>query len=142
MRKRTAMIRLLWLMLAATLGWAQQASVADSISITTKALPKALLWEPYRARLQASGGIEPYHWRIIHGSLPRGLWFSDEGVFTGGLSEPGEIEFTVLVADNSNPRKQTNQKFVLKTETPLMADWSRKAQVNGQRIDGASKFPI
>jgi len=126
-------------MLTAILGWAQQAPPADSISITTKALPKALLWERYMARLQASGGTQPYHWRLVRGSLPRGLWLSDEGVFTGGINEPSEIEFTVLVRDNSKPPKHTEQRVVLRTETPLTADWLRKSQVSGQRIDGSIK---
>jgi hypothetical protein len=132
-------ISILPLLLTAIVGWAQPASSPDAISITTKALPKALLWEPYTARVQASGGVEPYHWRLAGGSSPHGLWFSDEGVFTGGLNEPSEINFTLLVRDNGNPRQQAKQKLVLRTETPLTADWLRKAQVNGQRIDGAIK---
>ncbi len=139
MRSVLAKISFLSLMLAAGFGWAQPAPSLNSILITTKALPKALLWEPYIARSQASGGIEPYHWRLGGGSLPHGLWLSDEGVLTGGLNEPSEINFTLLVRDNSNPPKRANQKFVLKTETPLTADWLRKAQVSGQRIDGAIK---
>lgn len=91
------------------------------------------------ARLQASGGTEPYHWRVVRSSLPRTLWLSDDGILTGSLSQPGEFTFTVLARDNSNPPKQTEQKVVLRTETPLTADWSRKAQVSGQRIDGSIK---
>lgn len=139
MRTATAKILLLSLMVVAVLGWAQQAQPPDSISIGTKTIPKALLWERYMARLQASGGIEPYHWRAVDGSLPHTLWLSDEGILTGGLTQPGEFAFTVLVRDNSNPHKQAEQKLVLRTETPLTADWSRKAQVNGQRIDGSIK---
>lgn len=139
MRAGPAKIWFLSLMLAAVIGKAQETPSPDSVSITTKALPRALLWEPYIARLQASGGTEPYHWRVVDSSLPRTLWLSDEGIFTGGLNQPGEFQFTVLDQDNSKPPKQAKQKLVLKTETPLTADWSRKAQVSGQRIDGAIK---
>jgi len=90
-------------------------------------------------RLQGSHGIEPFHWRAIDSSLPHTLRLSDEGILTGGLTQPYEFEFTVLVRDNSNPPKQVKQKLVLKTETPLTADWFRKAQVSGQRIDGSIK---
>jgi hypothetical protein len=65
---------------------------------------------------------------------------SDEGIISGDLNQPGEFQFTVLVRDNSRPPKQTKQRLVLKTETPLTADWLRKAQVNGQRIDGSIKI--
>lgn len=126
-------------MLAASLGAAQSAPSPGSISVATKSLPKAFLWEPYTARLQASGGTEPYHWRLVRGPLPRGLSLSDDGVFTGGINEPSELELNVRVRDNSNPARQVNQNVVLKTETPLSADWLRKAQVNGQRIDGSIK---
>lgn len=139
MRTGTGKILLLLLILATVRGWAQPAPSPDAISITTKGFPKALLWEPYTASLQASGGTEPYHWRVVDSSLPRMLWLSDEGIFTGGLNQPGEFEFTVLVRDNSNPPNQAKQKLVLKTEPPLTADWSRKAQVSGQRIDGSIK---
>ena len=118
---------------------AQQAQVPDSLSIFTKPLPKASLWEPYVANLQASGGIEPYHWHVIAGSLPRGFVLNESGMLTGVLDEPGESQFTVLVTDNDRPPKQANQDFVLSSETPMTADWLRKAQVNGQRIDGSIK---
>ncbi len=130
---------LLLIGLTALYGAAQQASQPNSLSVSTKTLPKALLWERYTARLQVSGGIEPYHWRVVDSSLPRTLRLSDEGIISGELNQPGEFQFTVLVRDNSNPPKQAKQKVVLRTETPLTADWLRKAQVNDQRIDGSIK---
>jgi hypothetical protein len=119
---------------------AQQASGPNSLSVSNKTLPKVLLWERYTARLRASGGTEPYHWRVVNSSLPRTLRLSDEGVISGDLGQPGEFQFTVLVRDNSTPPKQAKQALVLKTETPLTADWVRKAQVNDQRIDGSIKI--
>jgi hypothetical protein len=136
---RLPKICLLALVLAATFASAQPVPSSSSISITTKARPKALLWEPYTARLQASGGTEPYHWRIVRGSLPQGLGLSDDGVFTGSLNESSEIEFTVLVRDNSRQPRHAEQKVVLRTETPLTVDWLRKSKVSGQRIDGSIK---
>jgi hypothetical protein len=135
----TARILFLSLMFVALPGWTQQAPSPDSISITTEALPKALLWETYMARLQASGGVEPYHWRVVDSSLPRTLRLSDEGIISGDLNQPSEFQFTVQARDNSSPPKQAKQKLILRTETPLTADWSRKAQVSGQRIDGSIK---
>jgi hypothetical protein len=131
---------LLWLLLVATLACAQQRPPAsDSLSISTRELPKASLWEPYTANLQASGGIEPYHWHVVAGSVPRGFVLNEGGTLTGVLDEPGEYEFTVLVTDNDKPPKQGKQQLVLSAETPMTADWLRKAQVNGQRIEGSIK---
>ena len=120
-------------------GGAQQVRKPTSLSVPNKALPKVLLWERYIARLQASGGTEPYHWRVVDSSLPRTLRLSDEGIISGGLNQAGEFQFTVLVRDNSTPPKQAKQRLMLKTETPLTAEWVRKAQVNDQRIDGSIK---
>ena|ERR1700688_347800 len=128
-----------WLLFAATLVCAQQAPVPDSLAVSPKAPPKASLWEPYVANLQASGGIEPYHWHVVAGSLPHGFVLNEGGTLTGVLEEPGEYEFTVLVTDNDKPPKQSKQQLVLSAETPMTADWLRKAQVNGQRIDGSIK---
>jgi hypothetical protein len=45
----------------------------------------------------------------------------------------------VQITDSDNPAKRQQKKFVLRMETPLSADWGRKAQVNSQRIDGSVK---
>jgi hypothetical protein len=105
----------------------------------TKELPRGRLWEPYDFRLQASGGIEPHHWHVVAGSLPRRLVLNEDGVLTGVIEEAGQFEFRVLVTDNENPPKQQKLDLVLSTEIPLSADWVHKAQVNGQRIDGSIK---
>ena len=129
----------LGLLLFALSSWAQPASSSESLSIPVKDLQKASLWEPYSFRLPASGGIEPYHWRLISGSLPAGLRLSGAGELQGIPQETGKFEFTVLVTDRDRPPKQRQQKFTLMLETPLAADWSRRPAVNGQRIDGSVK---
>jgi hypothetical protein len=139
MLREPSKILCLWLLFAATLVNAQQAPVPDSLSVSIKALPKASLWEPYLANLQGSSGIEPYHWHVIAGSLPRGFVLNEGGALTGVLDELGQFEFTALVTDNENPPKQGKQQLVLSAETPMAAEWLRKAQVNGQRIDGSIK---
>ena len=116
---------------------AQPAPNPEALAISTKALPKANFWEPYTARLQATGGIEPYHWHVAAGSLPNGVSLNPDGTLTGICNEPSQSEFTIRVTDNSRPPNQLLQKFALVTDTPLAADWSRKAQVSGQRIDGS-----
>ncbi len=110
---------------------------SESLTVSAKELPKASLWEPYNFPLQASGGIPPYHWRVISGSLPHGLGLRDLGELAGIPDEVGQFEFNVLVSDNSRPPQQQKQKIVLGMETPLTAEWGRRAWVNGQRIDGS-----
>src|SRR5229473_7880288 len=118
---------------------AQQATSPDSLTISAKELPKASLWEPYNFQLQASGGTLPYHWRVISGSMPLRLNLRGNGELGGIPDELGQFEFSVLVTDNSSAPQQQKQKFILGMETPLVAEWGRKAQVNGTRIDGSLK---
>jgi hypothetical protein len=108
------------------------------ISITTKDLPIATLWNRYSCQLQADGGIEPYHWRVVVGSLPRGLELQDSGRITGVLNQAGELDVLIQATDRTGARSQP-KKFTLAVEPPLRADWLSKSQVNGARIDGSVK---
>ena len=103
-------------------------------------LPPASLWMAYTFRIRAEYGIEPYHWQLF-GTLPQGLRLEDRGQFEliGVPQEVRQTEFTVQVTDSDNPVKRQQKNFILHVETPLSAEWGRKAQVNGQRIDGSIK---
>lgn len=125
--------------LAATLVYAQQPPASGSLSVTTKELPNAKLWEQYHYDMQASGGIEPYRWRVPAGSLPRGFILNAHGELAGTFDEIGNLALLVEVSDSSRPTRQAKQEIEVSTEIPLTTDWDRKAQVNGQRIDGSVK---
>jgi len=109
------------------------------LSVAKFELPKASLWNPYSFKLQASAGVEPYHWRLTAGSLPRGLQLRDSGELSGVAQEQGEFDFTVRLTDNSRPPKQLTRKFTLLMETPLSALWGKRVQVNGSRLEGSVK---
>ncbi len=117
-------------------GTAQDSTSA--VAITTKDVPVATLWNRYTYQLQAAGGIEPYHWRILVGSLPRGLELRESGEITGILNQAGELDFLVQATDRDGAHSQP-KKFTLAVEPPLKADWLNKSQVNGTRIDGSVK---
>jgi hypothetical protein len=122
-----------------------QVPESAKVSILTKDLPTASLWSPYGTehqygvRLRSEGGVAPYHWRILSGSLPRGLKLEEYGKLLGAPDESGRFDFALLLRDSSNPPAQVEQKLKLNVETPFSAEWDRKAQVNGQRIDGSVK---
>ena len=137
MRARFRIAFCLGLLLLGRFALAQQNSPA-SISVQSKELPPASLWEPYHFQLRASGGIEPYHWALIAGALPRDVNLQDRGELTGIPDESGQFEFTVLVTDNTRTIQQ-KQKMTFNVEVPLTAEWGRRATVNGQRIDGSVK---
>jgi hypothetical protein len=116
---------------------AQQAQPHNSVSIAPAKLPRASLWNHYLFQFQADGGVPPYHWRMVNGSLPRGLTLQENGEVIGTVEEQGQRDFTVAVIDQTGKKQQQN--YTLSTETPLSTAWSRKTEVNGQRVDGSIK---
>jgi len=117
---------------------------SSDLTILTKELPPASLWSNYRAgnefgfHLQAKGGVAPYHWRIAKGALPHGVRLEDDRI-TGMPDESGNFRFILDVRDSNNPPAEDQKGVVLSIETPFSIEWDRKAQVNGQRIDGSIK---
>lgn len=137
MRARLRIACYLALVLSSCFAQAQPDSPI-SVQSKSKDLPHASLWDRYRFDLRASGGIEPYHWSIIAGQLPRDIKLQDHGELIGVPDESGQFDFTVQITDNARTILH-KQKMTLNVETPLAADWEKHANVNGQRIDGSIK---
>ena len=78
---------------------------AEDVAIITETLPDAVAGEPYRTRLQATGGREPYGWSLKVPWLPQGLALSASGEISGKPAFPDMQNFTVLVADSNSPPK-------------------------------------
>lgn len=76
------------------------------------ALPIAVVGEPYRARLSATGGEPPYRWSIASGSLPPGLALAGDGEISGTPEKAEERSCLVAVSDSSaSPRDGRAQTF-------------------------------
>jgi Putative Ig domain len=126
------------LLIVASIVSASAQDLKAAVTITTKDLPAGTLWNRYACQLQADGGIEPYHWRVVGGSIPRGLELRESGEIAGIMNQAGELEFLVQATDRNGARSQP-KKFTLAIEPPLRADWQNKSRVNGTRIDGSVK---
>ena len=75
---------------------------SGTLVITTTQLPAATQTVPYQAVLGAAGGMPPYTWSIISGSLPTGLTLnSNTGVISGTPTARGPSNFTAQVTDSS-----------------------------------------
>ena len=118
---------------------AQTSLAPGPLAIPVEELPKALLWQHYYFRPPARGGVGPYHWHVFSGQLPSGLKLTDDGELAGAPQETGQFDFILQVTDSDNPPNRLQKKFTLLLEPPLVVEWSRKAAVNGQRIDGSIK---
>lgn len=69
--------------------------------VTTASLPAATVNTFYYQTLAASGGVKPYTWAIITGTLPTGMTFNTTtGVISGTPKTAGTSSFTVQVLDS------------------------------------------
>jgi hypothetical protein len=69
------------------------------LHITTGATPNGTASASYSKQLAATGGITPYTWSIIAGSLPSGLSLSAAGLISGTPPTAGTYTFTTQVID-------------------------------------------
>ena len=96
----------------------RQSSSPAPLVITTSSLPQGTVNAGYLATLTATGGVTPYSWSIIGGSLPNGLGLNPStGVISGTPSAAGNFAFTVQVSDSQNP-SATNSKPLSITVNP------------------------
>jgi hypothetical protein len=74
--------------------------VTNTLTITSGSLPDAYTDGPYSYALAAAGGLLPYRWALVAGSLPPGIGLSAPGQLSGTPSTPGGSTFTVSVTDS------------------------------------------
>ena len=71
----------------------------STLQFLTESLPAFIIGEPSSFTLQATGGTEPYTFRISSGTLPEGLSFSSSGEITGAPEEEGDTTVFLEVED-------------------------------------------
>ncbi len=77
---------------------------AVPLSIMTTSLPAGTAGTAYSAPITAIGGVYPYTWSVISGTLPGGLNLNPStGVISGMPTYAGTSPFTVQVADSETP---------------------------------------
>lgn len=87
----------------------------EPVTLTTPALPNAVIGIPYAVTLGASGGEPPYNYTVT--GLPPGLTLSTEGVLSGTPLQAGARTITITVTDALG---QTDQRaYPLTVETDL-----------------------
>lgn len=72
---------------------------ANSVQITTTAVPRGTAGEAYSATLSAINGTPPYVWNLTSGTLPDGLSLTPSGLIQGLSGSAGSSVFTVSVRD-------------------------------------------
>jgi hypothetical protein len=88
---------------AANTGTTTPSFAVPPLTIITAAVPDVILNRAYDTTLKAVGGIPPYRWKIVSGSLPTDLSLGEDGVLFGttniGLEGPTTFYFTAQVTD-------------------------------------------
>jgi hypothetical protein len=85
-------------------------TVVPPVEITTTVLPGGSVGVLYNASVQASGGVAPYAFALVGGSLPAGLTLNSDGTITGTPAGPtGTSTFTVEVTDALDPPQTDTQ---------------------------------
>jgi Putative Ig domain len=74
---------------------------AAPLNITTTTLPAGTVGTAYNASFAATGGVSPYTWSVLSGSLPAGLSLSGAGAVSGTPSAAGTASFQVQVKDST-----------------------------------------
>ncbi len=73
------------------------------LSVANSSLPVAIINKSYSTTLTPKGGLGPYSWAIISGSLPSGITMSTSGVFSGTATSTSSSDITVQVTDSQTP---------------------------------------
>ena len=87
------------------------ACITEPLTITTEALPTALVGQAYSAKLEAKGGKAPYKWKLSQGALPDGLLVSDDGEVKGVPQKEAKASIAISVTDANDATK--DRIFVL-----------------------------
>jgi hypothetical protein len=115
-------------------------AVVPPPAITTNSLPNATAGTPYSAKLQATGGIAPYHWTVTAGTPPSGIDVNPDGSISGTPGGAGASHFTVQVADAANPPLTATTNLTI-TSVVLPVSITTTTLPNGT-VDTAYKQPV
>lgn len=122
---------------------AAEAGSSQPLVVTTTALPAGALNTAYAATLTASGGVPPYTWSFVDGSLPPGLSLNaTSGAITGMPSVMGTYNFTIRASDTSSPKQTATQALsVTVTQQPATVSiWP--ATATPTNIDEGPDSPV
>jgi hypothetical protein len=88
-------------------------NVVGPVSVSTVALPQAVLGKSYSESLTGTGGTGAYTWSVASGSLPPGFTLSPDGVLTGTASAVGTTSFKVQLVNAGPPYQFASKTFTL-----------------------------
>ncbi len=103
------------------------AGQGQGLQINTSGLPQGEQGQTYYAAFTASGGTQPYSWRISSGNGPAGITLNADGEFSGTPTATGAFNFGVTVTDAANHTASGNFSVLV---------------VSSSGYDGPAQLPI
>ncbi|AKU93255.1 putative Ig domain-containing protein [Vulgatibacter incomptus] len=107
------------------------------LTVSTQGLPAAIAGQPYRAKLQATGGQGALTWTVFSGRLPQGLNLSEDGTIDGTPTKAqleGEerivFSFVAEARDERMLRGLGQQSITLLAEAPPSYTPPKKGDVH------------
>lgn len=94
------------------------------LNITTTSLPNGQANLAYSQTLAVGGGVSPYTWSLLSGSLPAGLSLSGVGVISGTPTAAESQAFTVRVTDSAGPAATDDQSLTIVVTTLTISTFS------------------
>jgi YVTN family beta-propeller protein len=91
----------------------QTITVNAQLVVTTSSLQAGSAGAGYDQSLTASGGVAPYTWSVVSGSVPPGLTLSASGQISGTATSGGSFSFTVVVTDSETPAAAAAQALTI-----------------------------
>lgn len=102
--------------------------------IQTSTIPKARQGEAYSTTLTAEGGVPPYSWDQVAGSLPAGVQLANDGSLGGVPQESGDFTFTAKVMDSR--LEEAEVELTMRVIAPLTITTPSLPQlISGRSID-------
>lgn len=119
-----------------------------SINLTPTTLVNGGTGSAYSQTLSASGGVAPYTYAVIIGSLPAGLTLSSAGTLSGTPTVPGSASFTITASDNNGQTGQHAYTLTIADQIPVAGPVSATVAANSSanpitlNINGATAASV
>ncbi|HWS95900.1 MAG TPA: putative Ig domain-containing protein, partial [Candidatus Methylomirabilis sp.] len=93
-------------------------TVNSPLAVSTSSLTGGSIGVPYSAVLSATGGVPPYTWSLISGTLPAGLTLSTSGLISGTPTNQETQTFTVQASDSETAAETATASLTLTISGP------------------------
>ncbi len=88
-----------------------------TLAIAVVTLANATEGVSYLQTLSASGGVQPYSWNTVSGSMPAGIQLGvSSGAVSGTTGDSGPFAFTVQVMDSSSPQEAASVSLAMSVQ--------------------------